>query len=116
MELERGRIFTPDKKKLLIDEVQRELSLIEAEIKRRPSVDALKSVKTDLQTNLGVLIDKKGVITPQETDDILDLIGKAKRIRLETDYYFGIKRSTFYLIALVAVGVGIYFYTKKRNS
>lgn len=116
MELERGRIFTPDKKKLLIDEVQRELSSVEAELKSRPSVEPLKKVRDDLKATLNLLFEKKGVITPQETDDILDLIGKAKRIRLESDFYFGMRRSTFYLLALVAVGVGIYFYTKKRYS
>jgi len=116
MELQRGRIFTPDKKKLLIDEVQRELTAVEAELKSRPAAESLQKVRDDLKATLNLLYDKKGVTTPQETDDILDLIGKAKRIRLESDFYLGMKRSTFYLVALVAVGVGIYLYTKKRYS
>jgi hypothetical protein len=53
-------------------------------------------------------------VTPQETDDILDAIGNAKRSRLETQYYFGMKTSTLYLFAFIGIGVGVYFYMKKR--
>lgn len=115
MELERGKIFTPDKKKYLIDEVSRELKLVEEESRNRASAKDLQQVKLELQAALKLLLDKKGVVTPQETDEILDLIGKAKRARFQSDYYLGLKRSTFYLLAFVALGVGVYIYTKKRN-
>lgn len=116
MQLERGKIFTPDKKKYLIDEVNRELKLVEEESRNRASSKILQEVKTELQAALGLLLDKKGVVTPQETDEILDLIGKSKRARFQSDFYLGMKRSTLYLLAFIAIGVGAYYYTKRRNQ
>jgi hypothetical protein len=55
------------------------------------------------------------VITPQETDDILDLINSSKRSRLESEYYLGLKKSSLYLVSFIAIAFGVYFYTKKRG-
>lgn len=110
----RGRIFTPDKKKLLIDEIQRELGLLNDAIKSRGADKELSDIKADLEKNLNLLFDKKGIVTPQETDTILDLVASSKRARLQTDFYLGMRKSTFYLVAFLAIGVGIYFYNKQR--
>lgn len=112
--IERGRIFTPDKKKLLIDELQREIGLLDNAIKSRGAEKKLGDIRAELQTNLNLLFDKKGVVTPQETDNILDLVSSSKRARLQTDFYMGMRKSTFYLLAFLAIGVGVYIYNKKR--
>lgn len=118
MPIERGQIFTPEKKGALIQEVENEIvKLDEALRKKTLGTSALGLVKQNrdkLQTLLTLLFEKKGVVTPQETDDILEAIGDSKRSRLESQYYMGMKMSTIYLIAVVGVGVGIYYYMKKR--
>ena len=119
MELKRGSIFTPDKKKYLIDEIQKEITLVDSSIRAGlvglSSMKNLKKIREDLQVTLNILIDKKGVVTPQETDDVLELIGESKRSRLEKEFYMGMKKSTIYLVLFIAVGAGLYFYTKKKG-
>jgi len=119
MAIQQGSIFTPNKKKTLIDEIQQEIVNLDrtiAEKGRKSNLFIkLNTIKLDLQKSQTLLIEKKGVVTPQETDDILSLINNSKRSRLESDYYMGLKKTTFYLIAFTALAVGFYFYTKKRG-
>lgn len=119
MGLEKGMIFTPDKKKMLTDEVQSEINRVNETIQFKKglggtAMEELKNNRQKLQDILNVLFDKKGVITPQETDDILNLIDVSKRSRLESQYYFGMKKATFYLVLFGAIAVGTYIYLKKR--
>lgn len=116
MELARGSIFTPDKKQTLIVEVERELTSLRSAIPQKSGnlAESLKKIEADLKKQLSNLYDKKGVVTPQETDNILDLISSSKRSRLEAGYVFGLRRSTVYLLAFLAVGIGAYVYYKKR--
>lgn len=119
MELTKGSIFTPDKKRYLTDEIEKEISLLDKEVRGgilgSSYVNTLKDIRSNLKKKLDSLYNKQGVVTPQETDEILDLLGNSKRSRLEKDFYFGMKKSTIYLLAFVAVGFGLYFYTKKRG-
>lgn len=120
MEIQKGTIFTPDKKKLLIDEVQTELNKLNDTIRLKKGItgtaaQTLTDISEKLKNFLNILFNKKGVVTPQETDEILSLIDDSKRSRLQSDYYFGMKRATFYLILIGALSVGAYFYTKKVN-
>lgn len=118
MAIEQGQIFTPDKKSVLIDELKQELNNIKVAMTKggtnlaNPQV--VQSSKTLVQNILNDLLSKKGVITPDETDKALEAINESKKARLQSDFYSGIKKSTIYLVAFIAVGVGIYFYTKKR--
>lgn len=117
--INKGMFFTPDKKKLLTDEIQSEINKVDQAIKLKLGVggkatEALQESKKKLQSLLDLLFDKKGVITPQETDDILTAIDESKRNRLESQFYFGLKKTTFYMILLVGAGVGAYLYYKKK--
>ena len=116
--IEKGRFFTPDKKKMLTDEVQAELNKLQEAIRLKgmggESISLLQAAKKKLQDILNLLNDKKGVITPQETDDILTAIDESKRGRLESQFYFGLKKTTFYLVIFAAIGVGAYVYLKKK--
>lgn len=118
MPVEKGQIFTPDKKGALVQEIEDELvKLNEALQKKSLGQSALSVVKENrdrLQLLLNVLFEKKGVVTPQETDDVLDALGTAKKSRLESEYYLGIKKSTIYLVGALAVGLAAYIYLKKR--
>jgi hypothetical protein len=116
MAVERGSIFTPDKKKYLILEIERELSSLRSAIPEKSGklAETLQKIEADLKKQLSDLYDKKGVVTPQETDNILDLISSSKRSRLEAGYVFGLRRSTVYLLGFLAIGIGAYVYYKKR--
>lgn len=120
MAIEKGMIFTPDKKKMLVDEVQMEINNLNETIQFKKGVggtalQTLKDNRQKLQDILKVLFDKKGVITPQETDDILTALDTSKRKRLESQYYFGMKKATFYLVVFALLGAGAYYYYKKRS-
>lgn len=119
MAIIQGTIFTPNKKKTLIDEIQQELSSLDVAIRDVSTKKSLSlkltAIRGTLQQSLNVLYDKKGVVTPQETDNILELINNSKRSRLESDYYMGMSKTTFYLVAFVAIAFGVYFYTKNRG-
>jgi len=116
--IEKGMFFTPDKKKLLTDEVQGELNKLTEDIRNKGlggnNANKLQQIKKKLQDILNMLNSKKGVITPQETDDILSAIDESKRSRLESQFYLGLKKSTFYLVIFAAIGVGAYIYLKKK--
>lgn len=114
MELVRGTIFTPDKKRLLIDEIQNELNQVDNKLRKGGRNEELKEVRQSLAESLKTLTDKRGVVTPQETDDVLDLISRSKRLRLEGSYMVGMRRTTFYLVALVAIGIGVYIYKQRE--
>ena len=120
MPIEKGQIFTPEKKGALIQEVEKEIVKLDETLRQKKlSASALQLVRESrnkLQTLLTLLFEKKGVVTPQETDDILDAIGTAKRSRLESQYYIGLKRSTIYLIAFLGIGACVYFYMKNREK
>jgi hypothetical protein len=120
MEILKGMILTPDKKGYLVDELNREIGLVDTFIRKRilagKSLQGLKEIRQRLVDSLGNLQDKKGVVTPSEVDETLQLIDDAKRSRLESEYTFGLKKSTFYLLGLIALGVGIYIYTQKRGQ
>lgn len=118
MPIEKGQIFTPDKKGALVQEVENEIvKLDEALRKKSLGASALNLVRENrnkLQALLTLLFEKKGVVTPQETDDVLEALENAKRSRLETQFYLGMKVSTIYLIVALGLGVGLYVYYKKR--
>jgi len=114
--IESGTIFTPDKKSLLISEVQQEINNLNGAFRRNYKTSVLQKLKelhAKLHGMLRDLQDMKGVVTPQKTDEILDTISLAKKTRLESDYIFGIRRATAYLIVFAAVSVGLYVYVKK---
>lgn len=118
MDFERGTTLTPNKKPMLIEEVQQELSKVNIEINQKGilggSVEPLKKNRDRLQAILTDLISMKGIVTASKVDDILDAIDEAKKSRLQTEFYFGIRKSTIYLISFIAVGFGIYYFYKKR--
>lgn len=118
MAIERGQYFTPDKRALLINEVKSEISQVDGQLKSN-SIAGIVSEDTQttrikLQQILNGLFDKKGVVTPKETDNILDILDNSKRNRLQKDFYKGIKKSTIVLLTFGAIAVGVYFYMKKR--
>ena len=118
-EIVKGQVVTPEKKAVLIDQIKAEIDNVSSQIKEGKYGDAVVKVldqnQKSLQKLLNNLLMKKGVVTPSETDDALNLINKAKKSRLEDDYYMGVKKSTIILFSLIALGGAFYFYKYKRG-
>ena len=116
----KGQVVTPEKKAVLIDQIKAEIDNVSSQIKEGKYGDAVVKVldqnQKALQKLLNNLLMKKGVVTPSETDDALNLINKAKKSRLEDDYYMGVKKSTIILFSLIALGGAFYFYKYKRGN
>jgi hypothetical protein len=118
MAIMRGSSYTPDKKNLLIEEIRDELSKIDMLLRKDGFVKSiivdLQKVKFDLVSKLESLIQKKGVVTPQETDAILDSITIAKKTRLYNDSgnKFNASLTTFVLVVLV--GYAIFHISKGK--
>lgn len=114
----RGQYFTPDKKGELITEVESAIKLLDSSISGgnvgEQSIQILRDNRQKLQDILNGLFSKKGVVTPSETDNILDAISEAKRNSLQKDYNRTIRNAILYLAAFGLVATGIYFYMKKR--
>jgi hypothetical protein len=60
------------------------------------------------------LLAKKGIITPNETNGVLDAIDASKKARLQQDYSAGVKNTTIYLGILVAA-VAAYYIIKRKS-
>lgn len=116
--IKKGSIFTPDKKGLLISEIQDELNKLNASLKNALSdkmTANLTTIQRKLQGYLSELKSMNGVVTPNKTDEILESISLSKKTRLELDYIFGMQKSTFWLLLIIGVSVGGYYYYKKNK-
>jgi len=117
--IESGTIFTPDKKSMLMEEVQQELNNLNGAFRgnyKTSVLQRLKELHAKLHGMLKDLQDMKGVVTPQKTDEVLDTISLSKKTRLESDYIFGVRRATAYMIIIAALTIGTYVYIKKMKK
>lgn len=118
MAIIQGMAITPNKKNILVDALNEEIKNLNESIKNQRVNEfvagSLARSKTILQTLLDSVLDKKGVITPAQTNEIVQQIEEAKKNRLQQNYIVGIKKSTFALLGIIIVGAAIYWYTKKN--
>ncbi len=113
-----GKTLTPEKKSILVDEINVELKNINDSLRKGGTTEAKKtaiqSSKDVLQGVLNDLFSRRGVITPEETNKAITAIKDSKKSRLQSDFYSGIKKSTIVLVGFIAVVVGVYYYTKNK--
>ena len=118
MTIKRGSSYTPDKKDILIQEIRDELSKLDTLLKKDGFVQSvvadLRKSKSELVTQLQTLMQKKGVVTPQETDKILDSITLSKKTRISNDSSYKFKFGYASLVLLALVGYGIYHMSKAK--
>jgi hypothetical protein len=114
------KTLTPEKKPLLANEINNELNNINDILKKGSNSEAKKeslvSYKDLLQKELDDLFNRKGVITPEETNKTLNKIKESKKARLESDFYSGIKNYSIIIGVFIAIGVGIYIYQKNKSK
>ena len=119
MPITQDKALTPDKKQVIVDELQNEILNIGKAIKEKKYGTAVFGViqqkQVELQNILNKFLEKKGIITPSETNNALNILNTSKRARLEQDYYGGIKKTTWYLIGLGVIGIGAYFLIKRKK-
>lgn len=117
MAIEKGMIYTPEKKQMLVQEVKDELAKLDNTMKRSglvaDNMESLKKIRTELVDLLKRLFDKKGVVTPQETDTILESITLSKKARLNNENPYKINAGT--LLLVLVVGYGIYYISKRKS-
>ena len=117
MALEKGQALTPNKKNVIIDALNEEIKNLN-ETSRNQKLDelvkgSLSNTRMGLQSLLTTILDKKGIITPDETTEVVKKLDEAKKQRLEDNYVFGMKAGVFYMLGFLVIGAAIYWYTKK---
>lgn len=116
-EVKKGQILTPDKKDTLVSQIKAELESVQESINQgkygEAALGVLQKNQMKLQNLVNGLLAKKGVITPDETDNTIDILAQSKRDRLQSDYTMGLKRGTFYLLAFGIAAVATYLIVKK---
>jgi hypothetical protein len=115
-----GRALTPEKKPLLAEQINKELNSINDVLKKAGNSEAKKAsilgYRKILQSELDNLLNKRGVITPEETNNTLNKIKESKKARLESDFLSGIKTYSIIIGVFIAAGIGIYMYTKNKSK
>lgn len=120
MEIKGNEALTPNKTKYLVDQIQGELINTQDALANQNfntvSISLIDSARNELQNVLNKFLEKKGVITPSETSDAIQKMNALKKARLEKDYVLGLKKGTWFIIAIVGLSIGAYFYYKKRAN
>ncbi len=118
MEIKGNEALTPNKKQYIVDQIKFELGNAEQALQQNDfgviTIGVINKAKSELQSVLDKFLEKKGVITPSETADAIEKMNALKRARLEQDYILGLRKGTWFLVGIVALGVGVYFYYKKQ--
>jgi len=131
MSVLRDTALTPNNKGALLNEIQSEISERRNAANRdfvgadgtvpssaTPGIvsSATDSILGTLQGWLDALVNKKGIITPAETNAALDAVEQSKKDRLKKDYIFGVAKTTVYLVGGVALVIGLYIYFKTKKK
>jgi len=118
MDVKENTALTPEKKQMLIEEIQREIDEVSQAIKDKKygvaAFSIIQSKQVELQNLLNKFLEKKGIITPSETTNTLNVINQSKKARLESSYLKSISKTTIVGIAILILGVGTYLYLKKK--
>jgi hypothetical protein len=110
--------LTPDKKQVLINEIQNEISQVSDAIKNKQyggaGLTIIQEKQMELQNLLNKFLEKKGIITPSETTNTLNAINESKKARLEKEFTKSISNTTIIGIGILILGVATYIYLKKK--
>jgi anion-transporting ArsA/GET3 family ATPase len=118
MPITKGATYTPDKKGLLLKEVKDEIVNVEYAMKNQGILNEyainLQSIRKNLIDIYKDLVDKKGVVTPEETDRILESIDTSKKTRLNDLKDYKIKLNLTTILVVTALAYLIYNMTKGK--
>jgi hypothetical protein len=118
MPITKGATYTPDKKDLLLKEVKDEILNVEYAMKNQTILNEyavnLQSIRKNLIDIYKDLVEKKGVVTPEETDKILESIDISKKARLNDSKDYKIKMNLTSILVVSALAYLIYNMTKGK--
>lgn len=118
MAIQTNTALTPEKKQLLIDEIQNEISQVSQAMKNKQygtaALTIIQAKQVELQNLLNRFLEKKGIITPSETTNTLEKITDSKKVRLEMDYVKGISNTTWVAVGVIVLGIATYIYLKRK--
>lgn len=116
MPVEKDKALTPEKKQELAKDIQLEIDEINKAIQQGGVTGAvLESVRQNRERLQGIvnkILTKRGVVTPQETNEALDAVEKSKRERLAGGYSLTLRKVAIGVAVLIAAG-WVYYYIKK---
>ena len=110
-------ILTPDKIPGALDAIRSEIAKLDNAAKSnypQSILDKIQKAKADLVNQYGILKNKQGVVTPDETNAILTSLENAEKTMNYKSYIFGIPKSSLYVLGIVVI-IGIIAY-KNRNK
>jgi hypothetical protein len=119
LQIKQNQVILPNEKNLLIDAISKELGLLKKDIDDKKvtgaALEAAVRHRDALQNLLNRFLSKKGVITPDETNEALEAMDDSKKIRLQKDYKLGLNRFTFNIVSVIVAGALVYYFIKRRK-
>lgn len=113
----RNEVILPDKRNEMITQLRNEINLVKDDIRNKKYTDAvlasMQSNADKLQSLLNKFLNKSGVITPTETNTVLDVMASLKKQRLQKEYNTDLKRTVVYLVAAGIIALGSFYLYKK---
>lgn len=119
--IKENQVVLPNEKNKLIEALQKELDLLKKDIDdKKLSGAALQLAlrhREMLQKILNKFLAKKGVITPEETNEALATLDDSKKVRLGKEFKIGLNRFTANILGgIVVIGLIIYFIKKRSKN
>jgi hypothetical protein len=115
--LERNEVILPDKRNAVIDELRNEINVVNDDVRNKRYADsviqAMQRNADKLQGYLDKFLTKTGVITPTETNAVMDVLASLKKQRMSNEVAKDNRRLMIYGIGFIAIVVaGIILYKK----
>lgn len=120
MPITQDMALTPDKKNELARELQLEIDAINQAIKNGGVAGGLlesaRQNREKLQALVNKILSKKGVVTPQETNEALDAVEASKRKRLAGGYSLTLRKVAIAAAVIIVAGWAYYYIKKVKSS
>jgi hypothetical protein len=114
-----GQVILPNDKSKFIEKISAELSQLRKDMAEKKitgaSIEIAKRNEKELQSLIDKFLQKKGVITPQETSETLLKLDELKKLRLQRDFNVGWNIFTFNTLAILA-GIGLIWFILKNQK
>lgn len=115
--LERNEVVLPEKRNAVIGELRIEINKVADDVRNKRYTDtilqAMQRNADTLQSYLDKFINKKGVITPTETNTVLDTMNSLKKQRMGMEVSLDRKRALLIAaIFIIGTTAGILLYKK----
>lgn len=112
--------LTPDKKQELAKELQLEINAINEALRTGGVtggvLESVRQNREKLQALVNKILSKKGVVTPQETNEALSAMDASKRQRLAGGYSLTLRKVAIAAAVIIVAGWAYYYIKKVKSS